>query len=65
MSEILLFGLLLVLAYFAAHYIVMYAEKLLGQALGIWRTVGFFFVFLGLLLGGQWLARMLPGMAGV
>lgn len=59
MAEILLFGLLLVIAYFIAHYAVMFLEKRAGRALGIWRTAWFFLIFLVLLMGAQWLARAL------
>jgi len=59
MSEIFLFGLLLIIAYFIAHHAVMYLEKRAGGVLGIWRTVWFFLIFLVLLMGAQWLTRAL------
>lgn len=64
MTEILSFGLLLVAAYFAAHHAVMYIEKRADRAMGMWRTLWFFLIFFLLLLGAQWLARLLFAPAG-
>lgn len=64
MTEILLFGLLLVAAYFVAHQAVMYIETRAGRALGTWRTLWFFLIFFLLVLAAQWLARALFAPAG-
>lgn len=64
MTGILLFGLLLVAAYFVAHHAVMYIERRADRALGMWRTLWFFLIFFVLLMGAQWLARALFAPAG-
>lgn len=64
MLEILLFGLIVVVAYFIAHHAVMFIERRHGEALGAWRMLFFFIIFLGLLLIAQWLVPMLLGAGG-
>jgi hypothetical protein len=50
MSEILLFGLVVVGVYFIAHVSVMKIEAHHGKPLGGWRTAWFFAIFLALIL---------------
>jgi len=64
MYEILLLGLLLVVAYFIAHHAVMFLDRRSGGTLGVWRTAWFFLIFLVLVMGSQWLARSLLGAPG-
>jgi hypothetical protein len=59
--EILLFGVLVVAIYLIAHVVTQQAERWRGEALGIWRTVIFFCVFLGLMLIAMQLVPMLLG----
>jgi len=59
MYEVLLFGLLIVVAYAIAHHAVMAIERQHGEPLGAWRMLIFFIVFLVLLLTAQWLMSAL------
>jgi hypothetical protein len=62
MLEILLLGLVVVVVYLVSHFLVIKAEAMVGTPLGYWRTVVFFVVFLGLLLGAlELMPRLLPG----
>ncbi|MFW5926551.1 MAG: hypothetical protein ACOCSR_00735 [Wenzhouxiangella sp.] len=61
MLEILLFGLVVVVAYVVSHHAVMAIERRHGGALGAWRMLWFFIIFLGLLLIAQWLVPLLLG----
>lgn len=61
MLEILLFGLLVIVAYFIAHHAVMALERRHGKPLGAWRTLWFFLIFLALLLLAQSLMPFLAG----
>lgn len=61
MSEVLLFGVFVLLAYFVAHHAVMAIERRHGSALGGWRTLWFFLIFLALLLLAQ---QLTPWMLG-
>lgn len=64
MLQILLLGLAVVVVYLVSHFLVMKAEAMAGVQLGVWRTVVFFVVFLGLLLAVlEFLPRFVPGMA--
>lgn len=64
MLQILLLGLAVVVVYLVSHFLVMKAEAMAGVQLGVWRTVVFFVVFLGLLLAVlEILPRFVPGMA--
>jgi len=61
MAEILLMGLAVVAVYLAAHYAVTGLEQWLGRALGVWRTVAFFGIFLVLILIAMQLVPLLLG----
>ena len=61
MAQILLMGLLVVVLYLVSHYSVTTLERRLGRALGLWRTVIFFIVFLLLLLTAMQLVPWLLG----
>jgi hypothetical protein len=61
MLEILLFGVLVVAIYLIAHVVTQQAERWRGEPLGVWRTVIFFCVFLGLLLVAMQLVPLLLG----
>lgn len=64
MFEVLLFGVFVLLAYFVAHHAVMALERRHGRPLGVWRTLWFFVIFLGLLLIAQQLTPLLVGNGG-
>ncbi|HRQ66313.1 MAG TPA: hypothetical protein PKZ76_15865 [Xanthomonadaceae bacterium] len=61
MLEILLLGVLVVAIYLIAHVVTQQAERWRGEPLGVWRTVIFFCVFLGLLLVAMHVTPMLLG----
>lgn len=63
MPEIILFGLVLLVAYFIAHYTVMAIERRYGKPLGGWRMAWFFLIFLALILAAQNLFPLLLGRA--
>ncbi len=64
MAEILLLGLAVVVVYLAAHYAVTALEQWLGRALGVWRTVAFFGIFLVLILIVMQVLPLLVGGGG-
>lgn len=64
MPEILIFGLVLVAAYFIAHHAVMAIERRHGAPLGAWRIGWFFLIFLALVLAAQMLLPLLLGRPG-
>lgn len=64
MYEILIFGLLVLAAYFIAHHAVMALERLHGSPLGAWRMAAFFIIFLTLLLAAQLALPHLTGHGG-
>jgi hypothetical protein len=61
MLEIMVMGVLVVAIYLIAHVVSQQAERWRGEPLGIWRTVIFFCVFLGLLLVAMNVVPMLLG----
>lgn len=61
MLEIMLFGLVVVVAYFITHHAVMTIERKHGKPLGIWRSAWFFLIFLGLVIIAQGLLRLYMG----
>lgn len=63
MLEILIFGVLVVAIYLIAHVATQQAERWHGKPLGVWRTVIFFCVFLGLMLVAMQVVPMLLGAA--